>query len=336
MAYYGGDGDQSQSGGAFTEFYGGNGADYLIGNTGASNDFFGGYGNDVLLAETTGGVFTGTGTLANPFVVTAVGATSGANYMYGDVDSDVIYGYAGNDTLYGGQGDDGGIRLMQSGFYWQAGLYGGAGVDYLDGGQGNDDLYGGDDSDYLVGGQGNDNMYGGNGADNIVADSGVDLIYGGAGDDKIYASSAYFNTTDYIYAVGDAGADTIICGNNADYLYGGLDGDILFGNAGNDSVYGGQGIDSVFGAVGNDYLYGGTEGDYFNLFYDATVGETDYILDYALADFIFLPKWTQNDISFSASGGYAYASIAGASGQFYTLGVNGLTAAQLQSEIIYV
>jgi Ca2+-binding RTX toxin-like protein len=325
--------------GQFSYIYGGGGSDLVVGTIGF--DYIeGGFDNDLLFGGTTNGI---TGGIIQPS--TSVTA-SGDDTIYGGQGSDGAYGFDGNDTLYGGEGNDSDAITVTAGALalgaaytgtGLAGLYGGLGNDYIDGGQGNDSLYGYVGDDYMIGGQGNDTMYGEDGNDVLIADSGSDLIYGGAGSDKIYGAAAYPTTTEYMTASGDAGTDTIYGGGNGDTIFGGTEADTVFGFGGSDTVYGGGGLDAVFGAAGNDYLYGGGNGDYFNLLYDVVSGETDFILDYSQAsgDYIFAFKAYQNDASYSASGGYAYMYIPGASGG-YTLGVNGLTAAQLQAQIIWV
>ena len=62
--FYGTDIDDAAVGGAFVNYYGGDGNDFLNGNANP-NELYGGQGNDHL----AGGVwttFTGNGTLANP------------------------------------------------------------------------------------------------------------------------------------------------------------------------------------------------------------------------------------------------------------------------------
>jgi Ca2+-binding RTX toxin-like protein len=337
--YYGTDIDNLQIGGAFTEYYGGNGNDYLIGNTGQNNDFFGGYGNDILLAEAPGSAFTGTGTFANPYVLTYVGATSLDNYLYGDEDSDIMYGFAGNDVFYGGAGDDSGIVLAFSSFYWQAGLYGGAGADYLDGGQGNDKLDGGTDADYMTGGTGNDDMYGGgdvasdtmyggDGNDLMDGGSGQDFMFGGNDEDKLYASLG----NDYAYGEG---------GN--DFIFGDVGEDLVAGGTGNDDVRGGDGIDSVLGGAGNDYYFGGAGADYLYMMDGGiTTNETDFVLDFqdtafgaATNDYIVLNKAVANDMTIFAASGYTWIAVATATGYHYNA-FSGTSVAAISDNIYYI
>jgi Ca2+-binding RTX toxin-like protein len=324
------------------ELFGGRGNDTAHGSE-ATDYIYGDSGNDLLV----GGTFLVALASYNGSI-SQYDSVTGGDYLYGGEGADGLYGLDGNDYLYGGGGDDSNSfmpafkdhQAVATSYYTavQAGLYGGVGNDYLDAGQGNDTLFGGGGSDTLYGGAGNDTMYGGDDADVIYADGGVDIIYGDAGDDKILAFAAYAAAGDHIIAYGGDGADYMIAGSGNDSLSGGNGADILFGFGGNDTLYGGTGLDNVFGADGNDYLYGGADGDYFNLFYDIQAGAVDYILDYSQAagDYIFMPKWTQNDIHYSATGGYAYAYIDASGGGYWTLGVYGLTSAQLAAQIYFV
>src|SRR5437763_1707852 len=129
-SYNGTDADNVQAGG-FVNYYGGDGNDYLSGDA-TPNQLYGGQGNDILLGSQNL-TFSGSGTLADPFVLTSF-APSGDDYIEGGTDADIVYAADGNDTIYGGDGNDSGVVTAISGSSYVAGLYGGDGNDLLDGG----------------------------------------------------------------------------------------------------------------------------------------------------------------------------------------------------------
>ncbi|MHB1089254.1 MAG: putative Ig domain-containing protein, partial [Acidimicrobiales bacterium] len=117
--------------------------------------------------------------------------TSEADYLYGDLNANVIAGAGGGDQIYGGAGDDT--------------LLGEADDDRLDGGQGADILDGGDGSDWLMGQEGNDQLLGGAGDDHLYGHSGDDVLEGGVGDDYLDGGDG---ANVFVYNLGD-GSDVI-------------------------------------------------------------------------------------------------------------------------------
>lgn len=157
LILFGGDGDQTLTGGPGDDHLDGeDGDDLLLGGDG-NDSLHGGRGDDILL----GG--------------------PGDDWLAGHVGDDLLLGGPGDDTLIGGDGDDtlsggpGNDTLMGSfGDDW---LVGGPGEDVLFGGPGNDLLDGrGDDArDFLNGGPGDDILLGGTG-DHMNGGPGADLF----------------------------------------------------------------------------------------------------------------------------------------------------------------
>jgi Ca2+-binding RTX toxin-like protein len=175
--FYGTDVNNNQTGG-FVNYYGGDGNDILLGDANA-NELYGGQGND-WLAGANYTTFTGTGTAADPYVITGF-QPSGADYLEGGSGSDILHGADGNDELYGGAGNESGVVQVQGvNNHFVAGLYGGEGDDYINGGTGNDDLFGEAGDDFMVGSDGEDNLYGGIGEDNMLGGSEADFFIFGA------------------------------------------------------------------------------------------------------------------------------------------------------------
>ena len=261
--------------GAWGEFYGGAGNDWVGGGDTLNVDtIFGGPGDDAVFGE-TGSSEEGAG-----------------DYIDGGDGRDALSGDYGNDTIYGGDGDDSGPRITVGdlGYGYMPGLRGREGDDYLDGGAGNDLLYGEEEasvwsseggSDTLIGASGNDALHGGGGNDLLDGGSGADTMEGGRGSDTYVVDSA----ADIVIEMdGDdsfpdppAPADTVIAsidltlaaqvenliltgaalngtgnairnklvGNAlANTLNGGDDGDTLDGGGGADTMVGGLGDDT--------------------------------------------------------------------------------------------
>jgi Ca2+-binding RTX toxin-like protein len=204
-------------------------------------------------------------------------------------------------------------------------------------------------SDFVTGGQGFDRLYGEDGNDTVVTgdvELGLlapgfaapygDYAYGGAGDDLVMAN--YTNLALGLGASleGGDGVDTVVGGDSKDGLYGGIGNDLLYARGGADDLFGGDGNDNIVSGQGSDLLYGGSGIDYFNLYFDLSPGDTDYLLDLAIGtDYIILPKWTQNDLYFFTSSGYAFGYLAGSGSSYYLFGAPAITIAQLQSAIYY-
>ncbi len=205
------------NGGADT-LNGGGGDDTLYGGDGGDT-LYGGDGNDTLFGE------LGADTIyAGPGDDVIDGGAGASSILGGEAGNDTIYGGAGNDYMIGGDGND---TLV--GFGGQDSLYGGAGNDYLvagdgpgavvDGGAGANTLWGASGADYMVGGEGNDLIVGGGGSDYQFGNAGDDTHYGGRGADYIYTNAGNDfvwtddvgapKSTDYVYAGGGTGTDTI-------------------------------------------------------------------------------------------------------------------------------
>ncbi|MCA0920701.1 S8 family serine peptidase, partial [Pseudooceanicola nanhaiensis] len=236
----------------FTEIYGGDGDDTIVGN--ASSDVISGMrGDDVLIGGT------------------------GTELLLGGAGDDSITSKGGSDTLTGGDGND---TLVGSGH----------GVEYSGGG--GDDLFQLDStgSSTLSGGDGSDTVdlvafgYAGildspariinldlgysfdggayqgdwEGLENLLsfANTSVTLI-GNASDNLLQGSSR--NDT----LLGEDGADTLLGLDGDDSINGGFGADSLVGGAGNDLIDGGYGnnADTLVGGAGNDTLIGGASGD---------------------------------------------------------------------------
>jgi hypothetical protein len=88
-----------------------------------------------------------------------------------------------------------------------------------------------------------------------LVDAGNDTVYGGAGDD--FVNGAQNNDK----AWGGAGDDWIRTGIGRDRIWGGAGDDKLAGVDGADQVHGGDGDDRVYGGSGNDRLWGDTGDD---------------------------------------------------------------------------
>ncbi len=187
----------------------------------------------------------------------------GTNWVFGEVDDDVIIGsdLMNDNLLAGGDGND---------FVWGMNgddtMQGGAGHDYLGAFFINPTYYDDAGNDLMNGELGNDTLWGGSGNDTLYGEDGNDTVDGGAGDDYVdgASSSSYVGGTANLLIGGD-GNDTVIgtTGNDTlrgdagnDYLYGHDNDDLMDGGAGNDSMYGGAGNDSMYGGAGNDTLVG--------------------------------------------------------------------------------
>lgn len=245
------------------------------------------------------------GTDVSASVVELVRTTVGdgqADYLGGDVLTDVIYGLAGADWLVGVGGNDqlyGGDDNDQ--------LIGGAGADLLDGGNGVDfvrydgasagvavqlhaggiggealgDSYVGiegvvgsafDDSlsgdggpNALIGLGGNDQLFGGPGADILDGGDGIDFAR------YDFAAAGVTARLDGGTNSGEAAGDVFVnveglIGSAFDDILVGSDsrGDILIGGAGNDVLTGRGGDDSLQGGAGSDTLLGGAGTDTLN------------------------------------------------------------------------
>ena len=211
---------------------GGNGADFLIGNS-IGNQINGGSGADRIFGLEGNDLLFGEG---------------GDDYIVAGIGADTLDGGDGIDELYGEEGDD---------IFW-----GGAGADLLVGGNGDDTLHGEDgtgEADQLYGNLGNDAFY---------VDNRFDLVFEqtGEGTETVFANIA--GDGYYLYANIEnltlLGTTAYGVGNELDnILTGSASTNLLLGGLGNDRINGMQGNDVLFGQGGNDtfIFQPGTGGD---------------------------------------------------------------------------
>jgi Ca2+-binding RTX toxin-like protein len=332
--FYGSDGNDNGLAG-FTEYYMGNGNDYVFGNI-VGADYYMGEGNDLAFASPSMGA-TGSGTLADPTdLTTAVQINpTGINFMEGGLGADMLAGFDGNDVMNGGGSSDSGVFQAGNGFYYRAGLYGGTGNDYLDGDQGNDWLDGGDDNDTLVGGEGNDTLLGGDGNDLIYADQGADIVNAGIGNDVVYTGVSNVGNVNL-----GSGNDTFGGGNANDTVFGDTGNDVFNMGGGADLVNGAGGTDLIYGGQGSDLLFGGGDTDYFMMELDIKPGDFDYIGDFtiggAAADYVVLPSAMNGFVFFGDDGAGNAFGVSSIGGSYYGFTVAGVTAAQLQAQTLFL
>jgi Ca2+-binding RTX toxin-like protein len=274
---FGGNHDNTLSGGGGDDFIfgndgadtlnGGGGNDRLDGGTGA-DQMSGGTGNDTYVVDNAGDVVIenaneGTDTVQTTLASYSLGANV-ENLTFTDNGAHTGNGNALDNVMTGGAGDDT--------------LFGSGGKDVLDGGDGNDTLVGNDsgagaflsEGNTLDGGNGNDTLIaevsdtvnGGAGTDSLQAENAnpwtidlgatsIETMLAGFGDDHIDGSTQTAGVT--VFASG--GNDTVIGSGHDDFLWGGVGNDTLTGGAGNDLLFGDLGADSLSGGDGNDTLY---------------------------------------------------------------------------------
>lgn len=107
--------------------------------------------------------------------------------------------------------------------------------------------------DTVMTGAGNDRITANDNSNFAMGGAGADSIVGGSGNDHLYGAAAT--------AVAGDGADTINGGAGGDYLQGNAGDDQLNGSDGSDRVQGGQGNDSILGSIGNDSVNGNLGND---------------------------------------------------------------------------
>jgi Ca2+-binding RTX toxin-like protein len=252
---------------------------------------------------------------------------SGADYLYGDGNANILYGNAGNDYIAAGGGNDR--------------IFGGSGQEFIDASSGDDIVDGGADGDTIYGGANSDTLTGGDGDDALYGDHGADSLSGGNGVDSLFVDSAdtFYNGgagIDYIVWQDVAVAANLdITAHSADFFYGYNGNDVVIANGattraelhggdGNDKLYGSSGVgsillgegsnDELFSASGIDHMVGGAGADKF--VFD-TFGGTDYVYDFSSAQgdkvrFAAVPfldsfgDLTVNT-SYAASGWYGYS-----------------------------
>ena len=234
-----------------TWFFGGEGADSIVG--GAGEDWVTYYSGWIgVVSAVHNGVNVN---LNNQTVRDGDGTPGGGSldklisieHAVGTHAADTLIGSAGANSLAGAEGDDT-INAL-------------AGNDVLDGGAGDDTLQGGDGADTMIGGAGNDFFFVG-----VAADIVIEAAAGGA--DTVQSAVSY------ALAVGTeievlllTGASNLFGTGNAfaNALLGNTGANRLTGDAGNDTLSGGLGADSLFGGLGADSLSGGGGADKFQI-----------------------------------------------------------------------
>ena len=235
--------------------YGGDGDDALFGSYG-DDTIDGGAGNDLIDGGKGQVVFGATyDTTTSSDTITFTGATSAVDVSLTD---ETVYddGQGGVDKIY----DIENVVGTEFGDYVYGNvednlILGNGGDDELYGSYGYDVIFGGDGNDLIKGGYNDDSLYGGIGNDTIEGDGSDDLIHGEFGDDTLFGE----NGDDRLF--GGDGNDFVDGGSREDTLYGGIGNDFLDGGSGNDTVFGGVGDDTVTGGTGNDTLHGGLGND---------------------------------------------------------------------------
>lgn len=167
---YGGDGDDTLTGGAGQNLLRGEAGDDSLVGGGAFDDLHGNMGDDTLMG---GG---------------------GGDWVVGGQGADSLFGQAGDDAVLGNLGGDT--------------VNGGAGNDVVRGGQGNDMVVGGYGDDYLAGDRGDDTISGGPGADTFhsFGEAGLDRIldFNRAEGDQVNLVAGS------TFSYGQVGADVVI------------------------------------------------------------------------------------------------------------------------------
>jgi Ca2+-binding RTX toxin-like protein len=243
----------------FENAAGGNGDDFLTGNS-AANRLFG---------------------------------DGGADTIRGRAGDDTIEGGAGADMLFGGNGLDrlsyassalavtinlgtgaaSGGDAEGDGYIGFEGAIGSAFADTITAGPAGSSLAGGDGDDTLTGGDGDDTIEGGAGADLMDGGGGIDtLSYAELGG---WVSVSLFSGTAYQYF---STSDTFA---NVENVIGSAYGDSIYGNDVANKIDGGDGGDFIAGYGGNDLLTGGEGDDFF--YFDGIFG-SDIILDFHAGD----------------------------------------------------
>ncbi|HAM72035.1 MAG TPA: hypothetical protein DCM86_10365, partial [Verrucomicrobiales bacterium] len=289
---------------------GGSGNDSFLlagGSTSLMNLVNAGAGDDIV--QVVGG---------NPAIRYDIAGGSGFNQLYGGPGDDTlragpgvdqIYGGLGNDTLFSGTGiayifgEEGSIQEITS-----QGVVVGQSMTSSGAAGGDDTVYASSGTNYIIGGAGSDRIFGG-GANYVIGDNG-EIDFSGFLDasnrlagvtiTSLSSTEPGVGGNDYIsnagvgaplYAIGGAGADTLVGGSGNDLVlgdggritfsggapthvdlldeaYGGNDSISLgegdnqaYGGAGNDSLTGGGGSDVLWGGSGDDLLSGGAGSD---------------------------------------------------------------------------
>ncbi|MBR0800507.1 hypothetical protein JQ615_34605, partial [Bradyrhizobium jicamae] len=334
--FYGGATDSSVQGGGFTNYYADSGNDFIGGNPTGNSEFFGGAGNSVI-STSTYLTFTGTGTTADPFILTSFTASTGNDVIFGGSGKDQINAPFGNDTVYGGSGNLSGLTTAYAGEVFYAGIYGGNGNDVFYAGSGNDLIVAGNGNDVFYGGSGHSTMYGGSGNDIYVGGDGLSYEVGGQGTatslDYFYLSSAQGSeaygtkTGESVFVAGTNGAVMIGQGGN-DFMFAAGGNNYFYGGTGNSEFFGGSGVDVMSGA-GNDYFDGGTGVNYYfggNGGGPGTGIGTD-IFNVSLGGGDVVQDWTEgkDTVQLNGSGFHSFADVLSHSyqnGAYFVVQVN--------------
>lgn len=229
---YGGDGDDTITGGGRTLLFGNQGNDTIT--AGAADSVYGGSGADVLTASGSGA------------------------FISGDLGNDILRNTGANNTLAGGEGDD---TITFDGGAAFSTASGGGGKNFLQilptiTGSGNV-LIAGSLGDTLVG-AGANTIQGGAGNDSLVSQGSNVTLVGGVGADtfNVLAGGA-------VSGFNPAEGDTIISGTAPFTIIGGSTGLFLTGTPNRDTLIGGSGNDTLEGLGNADILTGGAGADVF-------------------------------------------------------------------------
>ena len=161
-----------------------------------------------------------------------IGLDADSQYLFGNLEGELLEGGGVIDHLYGMDGNDS--------------LIGNGGDDYLEGGKGQDTLNGGSGND-IFGIVGKDEAY-----DTFNGGDGTDTIQGSAGDDTIRVHQLdASNSIEQI--VGGGGTDVVAGTDEADTID--LSATTLSGIA---RIEGGAGADTIKGTAAADVIYGGS------------------------------------------------------------------------------
>jgi Ca2+-binding RTX toxin-like protein len=163
-----------------------------------------------------------------------IGADDDSQYLFGNLEGELLEGGSAGDHLYGMDGADA--------------LIGNGNNDYIEGGKGQDTLSGGSGNDtFFIFGE--DTAY-----DDFIGGSGADEIMGSAGNDIIRVN--LFNATTSIERINGGGGSDIIAGTKDNDTID-LSKTTLTGIA---RIEGGGGSDIVKGSNAGDILYGAAMG----------------------------------------------------------------------------